>query len=50
MELSPEQNKAFELFKSGKNIFISGPGGTGKSALIKHIYQYVMDETKKNIS
>ena len=49
MELSPEQNKAFELFKSGKNIFISGPGGTGKSALIKHIYQYVIDETKKNI-
>ncbi len=49
MQLSQEQEKAFELFKCGKNIFISGPGGTGKSALIKHIYKYVLEETKKNI-
>jgi len=49
MQLSEEQKRAFEIFKSGKNIFITGPGGTGKSALIKHIYKYVMEETKKNI-
>lgn len=37
--LSPEQLKAFELYKNKQNIFITGPGGTGKSLLIKHIYQ-----------
>ncbi len=38
--LSPEQAYAFELFKQGKNIFITGPGGTGKSQLIKTIVDY----------
>lgn len=38
--LSTEQLKAFELYKEGKNIFITGPGGSGKSLLIKHIYQH----------
>ncbi len=38
--LSPEQAYAFELFKQGKNIFITGPGGTGKSQLIKTIVNY----------
>jgi ATP-dependent DNA helicase PIF1 len=37
--LSTEQLKAFQLYKDGKNIFITGPGGSGKSLLIKHIYQ-----------
>ena len=33
-DLSPEQNYAFERFKQGKNLFITGPGGTGKTRLI----------------
>ena len=40
MQLSSEQQYALELFKERKNIFISGPGGTGKSALINNIYDY----------
>ena len=40
MELSPEQQTAFDLYKSGKNIFISGPGGSGKSHLIQVIEQH----------
>lgn len=37
MEFSQEQQLAFNKYIEGKNIFITGPGGTGKSALIKYI-------------
>jgi ATP-dependent DNA helicase PIF1 len=38
--LSPEQQYGLEQFKQGKNLFITGPGGTGKSVLIKHLLQH----------
>lgn len=37
MEFSKEQTIAFNKYQQGKNIFITGPGGTGKSALIRYI-------------
>ncbi len=35
-----EQNVAFEKFKNGENLFITGPGGTGKSMFIQKIVEY----------
>jgi ATP-dependent DNA helicase PIF1 len=39
MDLSKEQQQAFDKYVQGHNIFITGPGGSGKSALIKMINQ-----------
>ena len=48
MELSREQQLAFDKYVLGKNIFITGPGGSGKSALIKKIYKHARN-FEKNI-
>jgi ATP-dependent DNA helicase PIF1 len=48
MELSKEQQIAFDKYKNNDNIFISGPGGTGKTALIKKIYEHAI-LNEKNI-
>jgi ATP-dependent DNA helicase PIF1 len=40
MELSREQQIAFDKYVQGHNIFITGPGGSGKSALIRMIYKH----------
>ena len=43
---SDEQQFIIEKFKLGENIFITGPGGTGKSFLIK----YLVSLAKKHIN
>jgi ATP-dependent DNA helicase PIF1 len=47
--LSPEQLLAYEKFIKGENLFITGPGGTGKTKLIKHFVEYGQEQ-KKNIA
>ena len=37
MELNPGQSHALELIEAGRNIFLTGQGGVGKSSLIKHV-------------
>ena len=38
IELSEQQKCVFDKYLLRQNIFITGPGGSGKSALIKYIY------------
>jgi len=45
--LSPEQQYALDQFNNGKNLFITGSAGTGKSVLIKKIYEDAIQRGEK---
>ena len=47
MQFSKEQEIAYNKYIEGQNIFITGPGGTGKTALIRCIQR---DAYKKGIN
>jgi ATP-dependent DNA helicase PIF1 len=46
MEFSNEQKLAFDLYLTGKNVFLTGPGGTGKSKWIQTVYHHSIQERK----
>lgn len=47
MNYTPEQQEAIEAAKLGRNIFLTGPGGTGKSYVLKGILQTLKSRFKK---
>ena len=46
VDLTLDQERALQLMRSGKNIFLSGGAGTGKSFLVD---QYISENDDKNI-
>ena len=44
--LSDDQLEIFNSYKDRENIFITGPGGCGKSYLIKYIMRHAIDEKR----
>ena len=49
LNLSPEQLEIFERIKNKQNIFMTGPGGSGKTFLIQQIYNWYTTNEPKNI-
>ncbi len=45
---TPAQQAAFDSYVNGENIFITGPGGCGKSYFIQNVYKHAK-ENGKNI-
>ncbi|MDT9609949.1 ATP-dependent DNA helicase [Lactobacillus crispatus] len=43
IKLTKDQQKAVDLIKEGKNVFVSGSAGTGKSLLLKYIIHKFAD-------
>ena len=43
---SEEQSHAFDLYANGDNVFLTGPGGTGKSFLIKKMIEHAKVKSK----
>ena len=47
MTLSPEQEQGLTEFKEGRNLFLTGPGGSGKTELIKRMVASATARGKK---
>jgi DNA replication protein DnaC len=47
INLTEKQQKVFDLFVNKKNIFITGPAGSGKSAVIHKIVKYARENDIK---
>ena len=43
LKLTKSQKKVFKAYKQGKNIFMTGKGGTGKSFITK----YIIDDARQ---
>ena len=50
VKLNKDQQEAFRLMAQGKNIFITGPGGCGKTALLKIFIKYYKHKKKIGVT
>jgi ATP-dependent DNA helicase PIF1 len=48
--LKDEQRRVYDAILAGKSIFLTGPGGTGKSFLLKYLYETIPTITGKHIA
>jgi ATP-dependent DNA helicase PIF1 len=48
MKLTDTQKHVVELFKNGENMFITGPGGTGKTFLINQLVNHCLETNTKH--
>jgi ATP-dependent DNA helicase PIF1 len=48
--LTQKQNDAFESMKNGHNVFLTGPGGTGKSFLLKYFIDWYKQNKEDSLS
>jgi len=48
--LNAEQQQAFDAIVGGKSIFVTGPGGTGKSYLLQTLYAHYKGLTGKTLA
>ena len=47
-KLNEQQQSVFNKYENGENVFLTGPGGSGKSHLIKYIV-YHAEQNDKNV-
>ncbi len=48
--LTSEQRRAYRLVDEGKSIFLTGPGGTGKSFLLKTMMEHLSERKGKYVA
>ncbi|KAG0609115.1 hypothetical protein M758_8G159000 [Ceratodon purpureus] len=48
--LTPEQQQVLDLVQGGKNVFFSGPGGTGKTVVLQEIVKFFRQRYNKSHS
>jgi len=45
--LTPEQNRILRLVLDGRNVFFTGPAGSGKSLILEHVKYHLMKQNKR---
>ena len=49
-QLNPQQRMAFDAIIAKKSIFLTGPGGTGKSFLLETLHAHYKTQSKKKLA